>query len=326
MKKSDRFKKTGCFLLCIMFLMCGCGRQAGEAGKHYVAVIVKSTQSAFWKSVFDGADAAATEYNLDITCSGPETEEDYESQNRMVEEAVRKGAEVIVFSSVDYDGNAQVIDEAAEAGVKIVVIDSDVNSSAVSVRIGTDNYQAGATAAQAALADKRDPLHIGIVNYAVYSANGQQREEGFRNALMEDGRVEDIHTINVVSTTEDAKEGTKQLLERYPDINVIATFNEWTSLGVGWAIRELGRAEDITVVAFDSNVVSVGMMETGEVDALVVQSPYVMGYLAVEAAHGLIAGQKPREENINTNIKLVTRENMYDVDSQRILFSVDPQE
>ncbi len=132
-----------------------------------------------------------------------------------------------------------------------------------------------------------------------------------------------MHTTNVVSTTEDAKQGTIQLLEQYPDINVIATFNEWTSLGVGWAIRELERSGDITVVAFDSNAVSVGMMETGEVDALIVQSPYVMGYLAVETAHELILGGKPENDRINTDIKLVTRENMYDADSQRILFSFE---
>ena len=60
-------------------------------------------------------------------------------------------------------------------------------------------------------------------------------------------------------------------------INVVVTFNEWTSLGVGWAIRDLDRGDRTQVVAFDSNVVSVGMLETGEVDALIVQNPYAMG-------------------------------------------------
>lgn len=323
MKKNNPFRKTICLLLSITFLLYGCGNKAGETEKHYVAIIAKSTESTFWKSVFAGAGAAATEYNLNITCEGPKTEEDYEGQNRLVADAVENGAEVIIFSSVDFDGNAEAINQAAAKGVKIVVIDSDVNSDAVSTRIGTDNYQAGCVAAEAALSDNRDSLHIGIVNYAVYTANGQQRENGFRQTIEQNERVKSIHTTNVVSTTEDARQGTIKLLQKYPDINVIATFNEWTSLGVGWAIRELGRADDITVVAFDSNVVSVGMMETGEVDALVVQSPYVMGYLAVEAAHELILGQKPENTHINTDIKLVTKENMFDADSQRILFSFE---
>ena len=43
--------------------LCGCGQEA-ETQKTRVAMIVKSTESAFWKSVFAGAGAAATEYNI----------------------------------------------------------------------------------------------------------------------------------------------------------------------------------------------------------------------------------------------------------------------
>ena len=38
--------------------LCGCGQEA-ETQKTRVAMIVKSTESAFWKSVFAGAGAAA---------------------------------------------------------------------------------------------------------------------------------------------------------------------------------------------------------------------------------------------------------------------------
>ena len=111
---------------------------------------MKSTESAFFKSVFAGARAAATEYNLNVTFNGPESEEDY----------------------VDYNANAEIIGQAAQRGIKIVVIDSDVNSSMVSCRIGTNNLQAGVKAAEAALAVGEDELYIGIVNYDVNSANG----------------------------------------------------------------------------------------------------------------------------------------------------------
>ena len=62
--------------------MGGCGKDT-ETGKTQVAMIVKSTESAFWKSVFAGARAAATEYNLNVTFDGPASEEDYETQNEM---------------------------------------------------------------------------------------------------------------------------------------------------------------------------------------------------------------------------------------------------
>lgn len=294
-----------------------------ESGKHYVAMITKSTTSAFWQSVYAGARAASTEYNLTLTFEGPDNEEDYETQNHLIENAVANGAEVIVFSSVDYNENAAAIDAAAAQGVRIVVIDSDVNSSQISSRISTDNYAAGKMAGEAALSCAEDALKIGIVNFDKNSANGQEREQGFREVAEADSRVQIIDAINVISTTEDAKAGTIEMLEAHPEINVIATFNEWTSLGVGYAVQELGLGDETTVVAFDSNVVSVGMLETGDVDALIVQNPYAMGYLGVEYAYDLIYNRKAPQERVDTATTLITKENMFDQECQRILFTFD---
>lgn len=132
-----------------------------------------------------------------------------------------------------------------------------------------------------------------------------------------------VDTINVNSTIDSAKEEAEKLLERIPEINVLVTFNEWTSLGVGYAVKEAGLADSVRVVAFDSNVVSVDMLETGEVDALIVQNPYAMGYLGVENAYRLLGGHDLDEREVNTSTHLVTKENMYSEESQRMLFSFD---
>lgn len=312
---------TGILLMTAGIWLAIYGRNTIPPGKSYVALITKSTESAFWQSVYAGASAAATEYNLDVTLEGPDSEEDYVTQNRMIAQAVERGARAIIFSAVDYNANSEAISQAARSGVKIVVIDSDVNSSQVNCRIGTDNRAAGRMAGEAVLRSTEEKLYIGIVNHDINSANGQQREEGFREAALKDKRVEVMYTINVASTTEDARAGTTQLLKEHPEINAVVTFNEWTSLGVGWAIRDLELADSTQVVAFDSNVVSVGMLETGEVDALIVQNPYAMGYLGVEQANNLMSGNGQTEKQIHTATTCVTRENMYDLECQRILFA-----
>lgn len=334
MGKSSRKKRICAAVAGIFFMVCLAGsggqrtgaldtKKSSDSAKHYVAVITKSTTSAYWKSASAGANAAGTEYNLDISFVGPENEEDYGTQNEMIAQAVADGAEVIVFSAVDYHANADAIRQAAEQGVKIVVIDSDVDSDAVSCRISTDNYQAGRMAGEAVLDGAEKELSVGIVNFDENSANGQQREQGFRDAVAEDGRVTIVDAINVLSNIPDARERTKSMLRQNPKINVIVTFNEWTSLGVGYAVEELGLEDETTVVAFDSNVVSVGMLETGEVDALIVQNPYAMGYLGVECAYHLINGNPLEDITIDTTTTLVTKENMYEDECQRALFSFD---
>ncbi len=321
-------------LLPCTLLLSGCGKDeflnnkkdnTSSVKKYQVALITKSTNSAFWKSVYSGANAASAEYNLNLIFEGPENEEDYETQNTMIDQAVSDGADAIVFSAVDYMANAEAINRAANKGVKIIVIDSDVNSSLVSCRIGTDNYEAGCTAGKAALECGSPVLHIGIVNFDKNSENGQTREKGFRDTVAKDERAEIVASINVLSSTEIAKEETMKMLAAHPEINIVVTFNEWTSLGVGYAIRELDMADTTTVVAFDSNVVSVGMLELGEVDALVVQNPYAMGYLGMESAYQLLNGFSLDSEEVNTSTMLVTRENMYNEECQRAIFAFDKE-
>ena len=325
MKCSIRKSISRIAVICIILnVLCSCGKDTGDIrsdrAKTYVAVITKSTTSQYWKTTFAGANAAGAEYNLEVTFDGPENEEDYETQNSMIREAVKNGANAIVFSAVDYNANAAAINEAVEAGVKVVVIDSDVNSDLVSCRISTDNYKAGRMVGEAVLNGDEQDFKVGIVNFDKNSENGQQREKGFRDAVEGNSRVSIVSSVNVNSTTEEAKSATEKMLSENPDINIIVTFNEWTSLGVGYAVQDMDMASDVRVVAFDSNVVSVGMLETGEVDALIVQNPYAMGYLGVEYACMLINGEKIKESDIDTTTTLITRENMYEPDNQKVLF------
>lgn len=294
--------------------------------KKKVVFLTKSTTSNFWKSAYAGANAASTEYNLELLCEGPETEEDYEAQNKMIEKAIEDQVDAIVFSAVDFEANAEKITKASEKGIKIIVVDSEVNSNKVSCYIGTDNYEAGCTAGEEVLKNQNPILNIGIVNFDKNSENGQTREQGFRETVEKDKRTKIIQSVNVRSTVEDAKASTIQMLRENPEINVIVTFNEWTSLGVGYAVKELNLKDTVQVIAFDSNVISVEMLESGEVDALIVQNPYAMGYLGIENAYALINNQQLKEKKVETSSILVTKDNMYNEESQRALFLFDKNE
>ena len=304
-------------------LLGGCGATAATE-QHTVALVAKSTQTEFWLSVFAGAEAAATEYNLKLTITGPETEEDYEAQNRMVADAVAAGAEALVFSAIDYENNASAIDDAARAGVKIVAIDSSVASEMVSTYIGTDNYAAGRMAAQAALERVEGELTVGIVNYDISSANGQEREHGAVDLLQESGRAEVAAVINTLAEAGQAKEDTEAMLAEHPEINVLLAFNEPTSVGAAEAVKELGLSESVFLVGFDSNVATVDGLQDGCVGALVVQNPYAMGYLGVESAYKLLTGQDSGlAKTVDTSTQVVDRENMFSMDSQKALFAFE---
>lgn len=313
-----------CMALALV-LLCGCGGKPDGGTRRQVALIVKSTDSEFFLSVFAGARAAATEYNLDLSIIGPETEEDYETQNRMIEEAVEAGAEAIVFSAIDYENNAAAIDAAAQSRVQIVSIDSGVRSGYVSTYIGTDNYAAGQMAAQAAMEGVDGPLYVGIINYDESTANGQERENGALDALADSGRARIAAVVNTLADAGRARSDTASLLREHPEINVLMAFNEPTSVGAAQAVQELGLSDSLFFVGFDSNVVTIDGLQDGCVDALIVQNPYAMGYLGVESAYKLLAGQGGLEAMVDTSTQIVNRENLFTIDVQKALFAFETQ-
>ena len=238
--------------------------------------------------------------------------------------ALKDGAEALVFSAIDYENNAAAIDAAARKGVKVVAIDSSVDSDQVSIYIGTDNYAAGQMAAQAALDRVAGELKVGVVNYDISSANGQERERGATDVFAQSGRAEITAVINTLAEAEQAEWDAAAMLQNHPEINVLLAFNEPTSVGAAQAVKELGLSETVFLVGFDSNVATVDGMQEGAVDALIVQNPYAMGYLGVESAYKLLTGQEGGLEHVvDTSTQIVDRRNLFSIDSQKALFAFE---
>lgn len=314
--------KILCLLLvcCLMFSFCSCGGRSSDKEKK-IAVIVKSVSSDFWHNVKSGVNSAATEYNVNVTFEGPSNEEDYITQNDLITKAIEDKVDAIVLSAIDYDKNVGAVNRAAKEGIKIVAIDSDVNSDYVDMFIGTDNMSAGREAAKAACKDFKhsDKINIGIVNYDLSTDNGSQREKGFRKYINSIDNAKVVGSVYVDSNVTSATAGAISLLNNHPEINVLVGFNEFMTLGVGNAISQGKLKNKVKGIGFDTNVNSIGMIETGEMNTLIVQNSFAIGYLGVKSASDLIDG-KETESEIITDTYTITKQNLFDEDSQKILF------
>lgn len=316
-----KFKKIIAALLLSALLtsLCACGKTE----EIKVAVIVKSVDSDFWQNFKSGVDSAATEYNVSVTFEGPENEEDYAAQNKMISRAAENGADVIVLSAIDRTRNAPTVNTAVRNGVQVITADSALDSSLISLFIGTDNPAAGIEASKALEAQfpAGKKIKLGIVGCTEKTENILKREEGLREYFAGLENAEIVAAVSADSNIESAESKAAELLQKYPEINALIGLNEWTTLGVGAAVKKAGAAGKIKTVGFDTNTVSVGMLETGEMGALIVQNPFAMGYLSVKKAAELKNGEQPGEEAIYTAVTAVKKENMYDPDIQKILFS-----
>lgn len=321
MRRNNRIFGFVAICLCVSLWLNACGLSAKENTTRSIALICKSDTSEFFRSVIAGANAARSEYNVQLSIKAPETEEDYQAQNDFIREAVENGTEAIVFSAISYKDNAQAIDEAISKGVKVVVIDSDVDSAGVSLRIGTDNVGAGRKVAQAILNMEEETICVGIVNFDKVSQNGQEREMGLRQGLEEDPRVREIITINVAADETEACEQAKLLIQENPQLNVLVGLNEPLSVGVAMAVDQESASDRVRVVGFDTNVTCIDLMQQGVVTALIVQNPYAMGYLGVEMACALLNGESVASDQLmDTSTSIVTKDNMFTIESQKLLF------
>jgi len=314
-------KKLVSILLCLCLALGAAGcKGAGSAEQKYVAVIVKSLNSDFFKNLQSGVDAAATEYNVRVTFEGPEYEEDYAAQNSLIQKAVKNGASAILLSAIDEEKSNLAVQQAVQSGVPVLTVDSDISSPLVRAFIGTNSTSAGAAAAKAAVAalPSGQPVNIGLVNYTEETQNGKLREQGFRSALQQYSNAKIVGSVTAQSSVASARSGAKQLLKEHPEINVLVGFNEWMTLGIGDAVKAPGGR--VHCVGFDANVQSVAMLETGEMHALIVQNPFAMGYLGVKNAAEQAAEGAGEKQLIYTEVTTVTQNNMFESNVQKLLF------
>ncbi len=116
-----------------------------------------------------------------------------------------------------------------------------------------------------------------------------------------------------------AKTMTMEALKENPDIKVVYSTNETSTLGVCQAIQELGlEPDEMTVIGFNSNESELQYLRGGVLDALVVQNPYNIGYLGVYYAGQFATGGGASGMEY-TGVVYVTAENIDDDDIQLIL-------
>ena len=91
--------------------------------------------------------------------------------------------------------------------------------------------------------------------------------------------------------------------------------------GAAQAAQLMQRADDLWLAAFDSNIETIDALQTGTVDALIVQNTYGMGYFSVENAYKLLAGQESDiTRETETATRIIDRSNIFALDGQKAVF------
>ena len=283
-------------LLCIsVFILY---KKLEEPQKISIVYIPKIQDSSndFWTNLLSGAHMAAEEYNIDLKVLAPENETDYEGQNQLIKIAVKEKPDAIVLSPISYTESNELLKQIKEEyKIPIVLIDSF------------------------ALKHLDKDSKIAIVSHVPNSSTAMERENGFREAL---GKKEELIVEKTYSYSDfqTAYNATKDLIERHPDLTLIAGLNEYSAVGAGKAIKDSGLSEQICVVGFDNSIPAIQLLEEGIFSGIVIQKPFNMGYLGIENTYKILKNQTT-DSYIDSGTELITKEDMYTEEGQRTLFS-----
>ena len=283
----------------------------------YIPKVEDSTND-FWKALILGTKMAAKEYNADIEIKAPAEENDIERQNELLKEAISEEPDAILFSPSSFTESNDLLKEAKEKGIRISFIDSYTEEKVQDLTVATDNLEAGEKLGKfaATLLDPDD--QIAIVAHVKGVSTAVEREEGFRKGLG-DLAKNIVEVVYCDSQYEKSRKLTQELMEKYPNLKMVAGMNEYSSVGAARAVKAAGAKDRIQVVGVDSSQEAVQLMENGVFKGLVVQKAFKMGYIGVKETILMLRG-KSYEKDINSGCELVTPDNMYDSEIEKLLF------
>lgn len=312
-----------CFaaVLLVCAALLGCQASKDDAGSKdatlRIAVIPKGTTHEFWKSVHAGAMDAAKQLGVEVIWKGPLKEDDREEQIKVVEDFTTQGVDGIVLAPLDDTALRVPVQNAQRSGIPVLIFDSGLKDVDTVSFVATDNYLAGELAGEKMIELLGGKGRVILLRYQEGSASTYDREEGFLEALR--GEV----GIRVASqeqyagaTTESAQRAGENLIARFREgagLGAEGIFcpNESSTFGMLRALQDAGLAGKVRFVGFDASEKMVQALRDGDLDALVVQNPRKMGYLAVKTLVAHLRGEKVTKR-IDTGATLVTRENLDD--------------
>lgn len=296
-------------------------KKGQDAGKSYKLIYIPKTMdpnSDFWTLLIEGVEMAAKEYNAEVTIVAPEEEEDCDQQNELIEWAISCKPDAILLCPCSYTETTPYAQKVVDAGIPLVLIDSCLNEELGEAIVATNNVRLGEVQGKFAKQFVTENSQIVIVGHVQGSSTALEREEGVRKGLEEyEDRIVDV--VFCDSYYDKAYILMEELMEKYPDIDLVVGLNEYSAVGAARAIRDLGLTGKVKVFGTDSSLEEIQMLEEGIFEGIVVQNPFKMGYMGVEATVKALNGERVLK-NVDSGCELITRENVYTEENQKLLF------
>jgi ribose transport system substrate-binding protein len=284
--------------------------QAASDGKIKVIFIAMDSIDEHWLKVKAGTEAKAAELgNVALTFNAPPGKVDASVQLGMVQDAITQQVDAILLAPLNRDALVPGVEQAKNAGIKVIIIDSAIGTSDYDAFFSTDNGAAARLAADELARLINNQGKVAIVNAQAGSATTMIRENDFKDQM-----AKNYPNIVIVGTQYSDGDKTRALniatdfMTANPDLAGFYAANEGSTVGTGNAIAQAGKTGAVKFVGFDWSADTKALVDSGVLQATMVQNPYQMGYLGVQAAVDLVSG-KTVTKDVDTGVIVATSAN-----------------
>lgn len=287
-----------------------------------LAVIPKGTTHVFWKSVERGTKQAGDELGATIIWKGPLVENDRAQQIQLVQQFVSDGVSGIVLAPLDKQALVGPVKGATDKKIPVVIFDSALEGTSgtdFASFVATNNRAAGKMGGDHLVKSLGGKGNVVLLRYLVGSASTDERESGFLDATKDSADIKILSDNQYAGPTPDeAKAKALNMIDQIKEAQGVFCPNESSTFGMLLALRQEKLIGKVKLVGFDSSPPLLEALRAGEIEALVVQNPRRMGYLAVESVVKHLRGEKI-EATIDTGAVLVTKANIDSDEVKKIL-------
>ena len=306
------------FLLLPLFS--GCSAR-GDPVRVTLVLKTEASVAEFWEMLLSGVNAAAEEYGVELTTVTSSTETAIDEQIALIESVIADRPDVMILSAADYDRCAEVTERAIAAGIKVVSLDTDVNAEGRDCFVASNNYQIGVDMGTQLAQYLPAGGKIAVIQHMLTTTSGTGRTQGALDALSHFPNIEVLGVYCCENNMEKAQRITSQLLTEHPDIAGFVCTNEVCNVGAANTLVDMELGGKVYLVGCDNSQRQIQFLEQNVIQAIVVQRPFNMGYLAVQQAVLLASGEHVAER-VEVPCVTITLDNMYTQENQKLLFPV----
>lgn len=290
--------------LALLALLSGCsggddeGGPGGSSSGRKRIIILTNGPDPFW----DTCEAGAKEAEEALGLAGLGYELDFQrgeftdlaqidklKQYGLADDIVAVGISVFEPKSLAV---AEELRKLQEAGIHVITIDGDVDAEFRDARyayLGTNNVIGGRELGRAAAALDADAKYAFFVG-SLSAANAVERMRGFVEGVGE--QATEIERLDDGGDRVKARSNVESTLSQHEDVDMLAGIWAYNTPQIINVVTAQGLRDRMHVVCFDAAEDSIVGMDNGNVDVMVVQNPYQMGYEGVRMMLAMVQDDK----------------------------------